>query len=83
MFLKIPEISNVLHSELSSFGLHLHSGFSHLHPQKKGTVQILNFSLPCPLAPPSGQTLYCRSINGSDSEVCGLFVVVAAVYTIT
>lgn len=46
-------------------------------------VQILNFSLPCPLAPPSGQNVYCRSINGSDSEVCGLFVVVAAVYTIT
>lgn len=58
-------------------------GFLIYTHKKKGTVQILNFSLPCPLAPPSGQTLYCRSINGSDSEVCGLFVVVAAVYTIT
>lgn len=50
---------------------------------EKLSVQILNFSLPCPLAPPSGQNMYCCSINGSDSEVCGLLVVVAAVYTIT
>lgn len=54
-----------------------------IYTHKKRELQILNFSLPCPLAPPSGQTLYCRSINGSDSEVCGLFVVVAAVYSIT